>query len=120
MHVLCVCRQGQNRSKYLAEYLGAKGYVTKFGGSSATGANPVTQAQVDWADLIITVRDPIKQELIGRFPTKKRIIGLNVYDAPERYGAKAVEMKLAHPYEYQERYVYSELRKQVDKYLPLK
>ena len=66
MNILFVCTQGQNRSKYLAEYLKEKGYSTDYGGVKADGANPLTQEKVDWADVIVAVREHIKDKFLNR------------------------------------------------------
>ena len=79
MNILIVCTQGQNRSKYLAEYLNNKGYTTNYGGVDPEGFNPLTQNQVDWADVIVAVRERIKDKLIDRFDIKgKRVINLEI------------------------------------------
>jgi predicted protein tyrosine phosphatase len=118
MNVLIVCTQGQNRSKYLAKYLRKKGYTTDYGGVDCEGFNPLSQEKVDWADIIVAVRERIKNKLIDRFDIKgQRVINLEVIDNPKRFDEKAQELALKSWFDFQEKYVYSELRKQIEEYL---
>ena len=120
--ILVVCTQGQNRSKYLAGYLKSLGYKTDYGGVHENGFNPLAQKQVVWADIIITVRSSINEKFIDKFDHEgKRVIALEVHDNPKRYpehAQKLIEEESWHAF--QEKYVYSQLRKQIQKYLPFK
>ena len=116
--ILVVCTEGQNRSRYLAEYLKRKGYETDFGGIKKDGFNPLIQKKVDWADMVITVREHIKDKFLHRFDPKcKKVVHLEVRDNPKRFPAEAQELAAKDWNAFQEKYVYSELRKQVEKYL---
>ncbi len=118
MNLLIVCTQGQNRSKYLAEYLQSKGYNTDYGGVNPEGVNPLTQEKVDWADIIITVREHIKYKFLDRFePKGKKVIHLEVIDNPKKFPEKAQKLAEKSWIDFQEKYVYSELRKQIEKHL---
>ena len=113
-----VCTQGQNRSKYLAEYLKSKGYATDYGGVKPDGINPLTQKKVDWADIIVTVREHIKDKLLDHFESNgKEVICLEVIDNPKRFSKEAQKLAETSWIDFQEKYVYSELRKQIEPYL---
>jgi predicted protein tyrosine phosphatase len=114
MRILIVCSQGQNRSRYLAGYLKGKGFDTDYGGVDPEGYNPLTQEQVDQSDIIIAVRAHIKDSLIERFDIKgKKVIALEVLDNPKRFSTEAQEIAKKSWHEFQEKYVYSELRRQI-------
>jgi predicted protein tyrosine phosphatase len=118
MHVLCVCRQGRDRSKYLAEYLSEKGYAADYGGIDPHATKRLEQAQLDWADIIIVVRTPILEELktLYRVP-KKRLIVLEI---PGVGSADWPAEALMLPREKaKEQYVYPEIRRQIAPHLPL-
>lgn len=118
MKILLICTQGQNRSKYLAEYLKKKGYQVKYGGVDPHGINPLNQKKVDWADVVIAVREHIKDKFLERFDAKgKKVLHLEVKDNPKRFKENARELAEKDWFAFQEKYVYSELRKQVDKVL---
>jgi len=53
LKVLCICAQGANRSKYLAQYLRGKGYYTRSGGIEDDAINPLKFNYINWADIII-------------------------------------------------------------------
>ena len=107
MNILIVCTQGQNRSKYLAEYLASKGYTTDYGGVNPEGYNPLTQEKVDWADIVVTVREHIKNKFLDRLePKGKRVIHLEVIDNPKRFSQDVQELADKDWWEFQEKYVY--------------
>ena len=115
MRILLVCNQGQNRSKYLAQYLGKKGYDTDYGGIDPQGYNPLRQEQIDNADIIIAVRKHIRVKLTERYNTRgKRLYNIEVKDNPIRYPIEAQRKAELSWTGFQEEYVYPELRKQVD------
>ena len=121
MKVLCVCLEGKNRSGYLARYLGNKGYITSFGGAKEGAKNPVLQKDINNADLIIIARQYIKNMLEERYNIKnKKFIVLEVSDEAKEYGDKAIEIfnKLGEEM-FQVKYVRPNLRKQMEKHLPL-
>ena len=118
MKILIVCSQGQNRSKYLAKYLESKGHKAKFGGVKPDAKNPASQEQVDWADVIVAVRGHIKETFLSRFDAKgKKVIELEVIDNPKRFPQNAQKLAKVSWFDFQEKYVYSELRKQIDTHL---
>ena len=118
MNILIVCTQGQNRSKYLAEYLQSKGYTADYGGVKSDGLNPLSQEKVDWADVIVTIREHIKDKFLDRFePKDKTVIHLEVLDNPKRFSKEAQELAEKSWIKFQEKYVYFELRKQIEKHL---
>ena len=66
VRVLCVCSKGRNRSKYLAGYLRRKGYTTRHRGVEPEEyeggiEHELTQKDIDWSDVIITVRPRLKE-----------------------------------------------------------
>ena len=80
MKVLFICNQNQNRSK-TAELLFKKHYETKSAG--LYNEHPVTQEQLEWADVIVVMEDAQRTELSKRFPRhylQKRIVSLNIPD----------------------------------------
>jgi predicted protein tyrosine phosphatase len=118
MKILFICSQGENRSKYLAEYLQSKGYSTDCGGVEPDGVNPLTQKKVDWADIIIAVREHIKEEFLERFDSKgKTIFNLEVLGDPKSFPKDAQALAKKSLPDFQEKYIYSELRKQLNKHV---
>ena len=118
MRILLVCTEGQNRSKYLAGYLKEKGYEVDYGGVRQDGMNPLKQEQIDRADMIIAVREHIKDKLLERYDCAgKKVVHLEVKDNPARYTEEARALAESEWNAFQEKYVYTELRKQVDKIL---
>ncbi|MGM5483546.1 MAG: hypothetical protein ACQER9_01365 [Nanobdellota archaeon] len=45
MKILSICNLGQNRSRYLANWLAKKGYKTDFGGIDSFGVNPLKKSK---------------------------------------------------------------------------
>lgn len=88
MKVLFICNQNQHRSK-TAEELFRDRFETKSAGLYSE--QPVTEKQIEWADLVIVMEDVQRKELSQRFPElylRKQIISLDipdvyVYDSPE-------------------------------------
>lgn len=121
MNILVICQWGRNRSKYLASYLEYKGYLVKFGGIEIQGNNPITVAMVDWSDVIVFVHSEVKENFLKQFELgKQRVIILDVEDrveflAPERKKLSSEEWNTI-----QQQYVYSELERQIEEYLPLR
>ncbi|MFH1253410.1 MAG: M23 family metallopeptidase [Candidatus Uhrbacteria bacterium] len=107
--ILVVCNYGKNRSKFLAEYLSRKGYETDFGGLQEN----LLQAKINWAEVVISVHEEIKKELLVNFDlTGKCLIELNTDDRP------AEKLDGAEWTDFQNNLVYPKLIEQVDKYLP--
>ena len=80
MRVLFICNQNQNRSK-TAEILFSKRFETKSAG--LYNEHPVTQAQLEWADVLVVMEDEQRTELSRRFPRyylQKRILSLDIPD----------------------------------------
>jgi predicted protein tyrosine phosphatase len=76
--ILVVCTYGQIRSKYLAEYLHKKGYHTTYKGISKNAVHPLQQQNIEDANIIIAVTPEIKNEILQRYSTHKKIITLNI------------------------------------------
>ena len=76
--VLCLCRQGQNRSRYIATLLQENGYEAIYAGVAPDAFNSVNQEMLDWADVIITARDVHAVELRKRFAVQKKVISLDI------------------------------------------
>jgi len=114
--VLCVCHYGKNRSTFLAEFLTKKGYDTKFGGISGKEGNLIKQKDVDWADVIVVVRDVLKGMFLEKFSVgDQKVIALEVIDNPKSLKCNS-DFVWA---EYQELHTYPELKKQIKEFLPL-
>lgn len=80
MKVLFICNQNQNRSK-TAEELFHSRFETKSAG--LYNEHPVTQEQLEWADVIVVMEDEQRAELGRRFPRyylQKKIVSLQIPD----------------------------------------
>lgn len=122
--ILCICSKGQNRSKYLAQYLKGKGYSTRYGGLELNKKFPgrqrfVTQDDVDWADILIIVRPRLRILFKERFRCKKKIITLNVTDSKKLIPEKFAKLKELSHSEFQKQWTRPQLRKAIRKYMPI-
>jgi len=126
LKVLAVCSAGKNRSKYLAEYLRRQGYSTKFRGLEPEKyphikINAVQQKEVDWADVIITVRHRLKQMVKKKFKTgKKKIIGLDVSDSLRLLPKEFSHLKELDYISFQKKWTRPQLRKALKLHMPFK
>jgi len=80
MRVLFICNQNQNRSK-TAEEIFRESYETKSAG--LYNEKPVSEKQIQWADLVVVMDDNQRLELSKRFPKQylqKRILSLDIPD----------------------------------------
>jgi predicted protein tyrosine phosphatase len=80
MKLLFVCNQNENRSK-TAEHLFKDKYETRSAG--LYNEHPITEKDMDWADIILVMEDAQRTELANRFPKqylKKKILSLNIPD----------------------------------------
>ena len=80
MKVLFICNQNQNRSKTAEEAFKDR-FKTKSAG--LYNAEPVTEKQLSWADIIIVMEEAQRAEIAKRFPKQymqKRIISLDIPD----------------------------------------
>ncbi len=119
-----------NRSKYLAQYLKGKGYLTKYGGVEGYGDEEknkhyrwveATQKQVDWADILIVVRGKFKISLKKKYKVgKKKIITLEVVDSKKLIPEKFADLRDLSYWDFQKAWTYPQLRKAIKPYLPLK
>lgn len=78
--LLFICNQNENRSK-TAELLFKKKYIAKSAG--LFNEKPVTEKQLEWADIIFVMEESQRSEIAKRFPKiylKKQIICLDVPD----------------------------------------
>ncbi len=119
MKILCICAQGQNRSKYLAQYLRRKGYSTKFGGIEANAINPITQNKIKWADILIIVRKRLIKILKKKFPEvkKKKMIVLDVTDSKRLIPKEFAHLKELNHFEFQKKWTRPQLRKAIKPHL---
>lgn len=123
--ILVICAKGLNRSKYLASYLRNKGYRTRFGGiegfrNKEQAPNPISQKDVDWANVIIIVRKRLKSKFKKKFQTnRKRIITFNVTDSRRLLPKKYFYLKEASEKRFDKEWRKPQLRKAIKKYLPL-
>jgi predicted protein tyrosine phosphatase len=123
--VLCVCTMGQNRSKYVSEYLSKLGYETRYGGVGPCKydpepVNPLKSQDIDWADVVIVMREKhIKQlkEIYG--VNDKRIINLEVSDSQRLASEKDEKYSEMTREEFNKSWTYPQLEKELEKYLPL-
>jgi len=122
--ILCVCTMGLNRSKYLAGYLGEKGYETRYGGVGPCRvdpfpANPLKKEDVAWADIIITAREKHKPILIENYDVQnKKIITLDITDSRKAMSEIYPEFKNIEHHKFNEKWTYPQLRKAIEEYLP--
>ena len=89
MKVLFICNQNENRSKTAEELFKGK-FKTKSAG--LFNKKPVTEKELDWAEIIIVMEDFQRSEITKRFPKhyiKKRILSLNI---PDIYNYKQPEL----------------------------
>ena len=126
IRILVGCSKGLNRSKYLAEYLRRKGYSTRFGGvegfdDSNMKWNPITQKLVDWADIIIVVRERLKDSLKKKFKTKdKKIVVVDVTDSKKLIPEELSHLRDLDYLTFQKKWTRPQLRKAIKPHLPLK
>lgn len=126
--VLVVCAKGLNRSPYLASYLKDKGYKTRFGGvenfpgeKSKRTPKLISQEDVNWADVIIIVRERLTPLFKKKFKNKdKKIIVINVTDLKRFVPRKFAKLKEENWKEFDKKWTYPQLRKAIKPYLPLK
>ena len=124
--VLCVCARGMNRSQYLAKYLRRKGYSTRAGGSQPFKDpnkpwNPISQEDVNWAEVIIVMEKWILQIIKKNFKIKnKKIIQLEVIDVPRLVPEEFKHLRELDKKEFNKRWSYPQLRKSIKPRLPLK
>lgn len=125
--VLCICSKGLNRSKYLAKYLKSKGYVTRFGGIevakwSGKIPNPISQKDVDWADVLVIVRPRLVDKIKKMFNTEgKKFVAFDVTDSPRLLPKKYKHLKTEKnsSEKFAKDWREPQLRKAIDKFLPL-
>ena len=89
MKVLFICNQNKHRSK-TAEELFKDTFETKSAG--LYNEMPVTEKQLEWADVIVVMEDAQRTEISKRFPkqyVKKKILSL---DIPDVYGYQQKEL----------------------------
>ena len=80
MNVLFVCNQNQNRSKTAEEAFKGR-FNTKSAG--LYNENPVTEKQLNWANVVIVMEQSQRAEIAKRFPKhymQKRILSLDIPD----------------------------------------
>lgn len=81
MRILCVCVQGENRSRRLANFLAAQGHETDFAGAGPLSLNRVAQQRIDWAQAVVALTPGIRSALERSFDLSgKRVIALDVRD----------------------------------------
>ncbi len=128
LKVLCLCAKGRNRSWYLADYLNQRGYLTRFGGIDDGDGNPkyaiikpITQKDVNWADIIILVRKRLTDIFNRKFKNNdKRMIVLDVSDQKAMLPSEFAHLKELDDLDFQITWTYPQLREAIKPYLPLK
>ena len=119
MKILVLCAYGRNRSRYVANYLSEKGYVTNYDGV-LNDESDIVQKKINEADVIVTVNKDVRDLLAGKFNCGgKRIIEIDVDDRPEVVLSTGKQLSGDDWYRFQEEYVYPKLIEQIDKFLPL-
>jgi predicted protein tyrosine phosphatase len=114
MKFLVLCVFGKNRSRFLAEYLSAKGFDVEYDGVTNEDKD-VVQQKIDRADVIIAVNGDVEMQLRGDFKAKgKKIIVLDVDDRPETLLTDQAWT------DFQQKNVYPKLIEQVNKALDIK
>jgi len=107
LKVLCVCGLGLNRSRYLAKYLGEKGYDTKWRGLESCDFNLESKnligiKDIEWADIIVVSKEKYKSILNDNFKVRdKKIVCLDIVSLRKIDGE------------------YSQLRRELESYLIL-
>lgn len=116
--IVVVCPTGKNRSLFLKEHLSTKGY-----NAHAIGINDTyidVARKIRKAKVVICVHSSLEEELLEKFNLSDKVfIKLEVDDKP---GADTVPQKKFTGekwVEFQNEYVYPELKRQIKKYLPL-
>ena len=85
-HLLFVCSRNEWRSR-TAETIWKRDdrFVVRSAGTSARARVRVTQALLDWADLIFVMEDRHREQLIQRFGRAAYLDALIVLDIPDVY-----------------------------------
>lgn len=120
MHILIFCHFGQNRSRYLAEYLIGLGYTdVVFAGIKDPDQEKI-QKEIDQADVIIAVPNHVCDELRRTYQLHDaRLICLQVEDRPEMILPDHRHLEGEEWTAFQQEYVYPALKAQLDRHLPL-
>ncbi len=98
MKILFICNQNKHRSKTAEEYF-RKQFQTHSAGLYNT--QPLTEQQLQWADIVMVMEEHQRNEIAKRFPTlylKKKILSLNIpdvysYNQPELIHQLELKMK---------------------------
>ncbi len=80
MKVLFICNQNKHRSKTAEELFSGRLEAKSAGLYSE---NPVTETQIEWADIVVVMEDFQRTEIAKRFPQQylsKRIVSLGIPD----------------------------------------
>ena len=120
--ILCVCAKGINRSKYLAGYLRRKGYKTRYGGVEYHRYwNPISQEDIDWADIIVIIRKRLEKIVKKKFKTRgKKFIVLDVTDSKRLLPKEFAKLKKLDYGEFQKKWTYPQLRRAIKSYSELR
>jgi hypothetical protein len=119
MNILVLCHFGQNRSRYLADYLMEEGYQDVQHAGIKDPDHAKMQKAIDQADIIITVSNHVRDSLRDQYQLQgKRIIDLQVEDRPEVVLPDHRQLDGNEWVEFQKNYVYPALKEQLSKYLP--
>lgn len=92
MKVLFICNQNENRSKTAEELF--KGRFTTLS-AGLYNERPITEKQIEWADLVVVMEDSQRTELAKRFPKlymQKRIVSLDIPDVYKYQQPELVEL----------------------------
>lgn len=108
--ILCICKHGKTRSKYLSKYLKKLGYKTRYGGLASDAIKKVKQKDIDWAETIIFVRKGLPTLAKSKFKIKnKKIIRFHVSDSRKKIGRRFPKLKNLKKREFRKVWTYPKL-----------
>jgi len=113
-----MCAFGQNRSRFLAEYLATKGFETDYDGVNNENREDV-QRKIDWADIVISVSPDVHEQTMSFNISGKRIFVLDVDDRPSCVLPQGKPLDGDDWVNFQKKYVYPKLIEQVNKALKI-
>lgn len=112
--ILCICKHGKTRSKYLSSYLKKKGYKTRYGGLAPNAVKKIRQKDIDWADTIIFVRKGLPTIAKNKFKIKnKNIIRFHVSDSRKKVGKRFPKLRDLPKNKFHKLWTYPKLEKAI-------
>lgn len=114
MKIVCVCSQGQHRSRILAGLLTEQGHETRYGGIDEGAFNPLSQEDAEWAEVAIFARERHQKLFHERFGTKDKEIALDVTDNLKELPEIWRRLKINNLDKFYEEYTYPRLKEAFD------